>query len=87
MTKRGELLERYAEYEREMDRLKETVPKNEVLEIDGELGCLRMKAVYIAEHDTLEITKYANYYESMQVISLSGEEAEKLYHFLGGLYG
>jgi hypothetical protein len=45
-----------------------------------------IKAHYNVEHDLITIVFRCGNEETFTE-SLSGEEAEKLYHFLGGLYG
>jgi hypothetical protein len=74
MNRREELQRQYVEYERKLDELKEAGPENEVLSLK------HIKVVYLVEHDEL------SFEESDHFIGLSGDEAEKLYHFLGGLY-
>jgi hypothetical protein len=85
MTKRRELRERYNEYERELDKMKEMVPENEVLEIES-INNEKIQVIYNAKDDELEITQYYKN-EAVHNIFFSSYEAEKLYHFLGGLYG
>jgi hypothetical protein len=83
MTRREELQKRYAEYERKLDGLKEIAPENVVLKTGAGYG---MEAVYTVQFDELKIVRRLSNGTSYEV-SLSGDEAEKLYHFLGGLYG
>jgi hypothetical protein len=86
MSKREELRKQWAEYDRRLDEVKETAPEDAVLEMDSEMGSGKVRAFYSVEDDDLEITRrYSD--GAMRVIALSGDEAEKLYHFLGGLYG
>jgi hypothetical protein len=84
MTRREELQKQYAGYERKLDELKETAPENVALKIDD--GDRRVKAFYSIEKDGLKISEYAGD-DVDGIVTLSGDEAEKLYHFLGGLYG
>ncbi|MDR1239567.1 MAG: hypothetical protein LBK27_05605 [Treponema sp.] len=81
---REELQKRYAEYERKLDDLKEAAPENPICEMDT--AGRNLIAVYITKHDELEITKRHSNGNVMGAVTLSGDEAEKLYHFLGGLY-
>jgi hypothetical protein len=86
MTKREELQKQYAEYERKLNELKGVMkPEDETFEI-VDFGNGKKEAVYTIETDVLEIVEYEND-EPIALVSLSGDEAEKLYHFLGGLYG
>ncbi|MDR2049736.1 MAG: hypothetical protein LBP69_09815 [Treponema sp.] len=83
MTRREELQKQYAEYERKIDEARETRPPNEVCGF-GENS--RITAVYIVEFNELEITcRFGD--GTVREVLLSADEAEKLYHFLGGLYG
>jgi CRISPR/Cas system Type II protein with McrA/HNH and RuvC-like nuclease domain len=79
MTKRQELRERYNEYEREVDKLKEMVPEDEVLEIEPIIGG-KIQVIYNAEYDELEIARYDKD-GTMQNLFFSGYEAEEIYHF------
>jgi hypothetical protein len=89
VIKRKELREQYAEYEGKLDKLKETAPENRVLEIERSDGTVT-NAVYIVRDDALKMEQYdegdgdGDWTNS---ITLSGEEAEKLYQFLDSLYG
>jgi hypothetical protein len=75
MTRREELQKQWTKYKRRLDAVRETKPENARLEA-GEM----VTAVYFVDSDALEITRGSS-------VTLSGDEAEKLYHFLGGLYG
>jgi hypothetical protein len=82
MTRREELQKQWAEYERRLDAVHGTKPESEVFEEEK-----RLTAVYSANGDTLKINLHDGYYNPVGSVTLSGDEAEKLYHFLGGLYG
>jgi hypothetical protein len=83
MTRREELQNQYAEYKRKIGEVKETRPPDEVCWL-GENS--RVTATYFVESDGLEITNRCGD-GTVSSVFLSADEAEKLYHFLGGLYG
>jgi hypothetical protein len=87
VTGREELQKQYAEYKRKLDELKKTVAGNTALKMRvGIEGLGTVEIVYSIEDDALEISEYAG--DDLEgAVSLSGTDAEKLYHFLGGLYG
>jgi radical SAM superfamily enzyme with C-terminal helix-hairpin-helix motif len=85
MSKRDELQAAWAEYERKLDEVREKAPENDVCEIESVNRSVI--AVYKVEHDELEITKRHSNGNVIGSLALSADEAEKLYHFLGGLYG
>jgi hypothetical protein len=88
MTRREELQKQYAEYERKLDELRETAPENEVLKIGPQNnGGMRLEVVYSIESDIFDMENYEGADDDITgSLSLSGDEAEKLYHFLRGLY-
>jgi hypothetical protein len=86
MTKREELRKQYAEYERKLDAVRETEPENEALEMGCAINKWKTRAIYHVEEDMIGITQ--RYKDGNTVlVFLTGDEAGKLYHFLGGLYG
>jgi hypothetical protein len=89
MTKREELQKQYAEYERKAKELLKMLPQDGVLKIDPKNNNgLRLEVVYNLEDDELNMEHYdGDGDEVVGALTLSGDEAEKLYHFLGDLYG
>jgi hypothetical protein len=79
MSKRDELRKQYAEFDRRRKEIAGTEPERPTLEDD------LIEIVYFPEDDSLKIA--APSAASGTTIYLYGDEAEKLYHFLGGLYG
>jgi hypothetical protein len=84
VNRREELRKRWAEYQWELDTVKEKAPENVCLKTDAPFP-LEMK--YFVENDCLEITTWSTPTDFSKTLSLSGGQAEKLYQFLGGLYG
>ncbi|MDR3173794.1 MAG: hypothetical protein LBU19_06070 [Treponema sp.] len=85
MNKRDELQSQWAQYERELDAVREKAPEDDVYELEGVNR--NVVAAYRIKRDELEITKRYSNGNIEGSVALSGDEAEKLYHFLGGLYG
>jgi hypothetical protein len=83
MTRREELQKQYAEYERKLDAVRDSMPDCTVhLKSDGSFP---VEMEYFAGFDRLEITDHGG--TIPRTLALNGDQAEKLYHFLGGLYG
>jgi hypothetical protein len=87
VTRREELRKQWAEYQRELDAVLKKRPEDEARDIGG-----LARAVYRVNDGLLEIIEKnisivpgAGITEKS--ITLSGDQAEKLYQFLGGLYG
>jgi hypothetical protein len=82
MSRREELRASWAEYEERIKAARDTAPTSCVQErTDGKYP---LDLTYLAESDCLEITVCGDVYRTL---ALSGDQAEKLYQFLGGLYG
>jgi hypothetical protein len=77
MNKREELRERW-------QAANEQMPKDEVCKIDS---CKPLTIVYKIDIDRFEMIRHNEDENVIGEIFLSANEAEKLYHFLGGLYG
>jgi hypothetical protein len=87
MTKREELQKQYAEYER--NPTGKNMPLNEICEFGDRKQAYKISIIYDPTHDRLEIIRNTGGKNGYAIgpLPLSGDEAEKLYHFLGGLYG
>jgi hypothetical protein len=86
MSRREELQKQYAEYERKLDEVKEKVPENPVCKVDSRYNG-NVTMIYAINDDVFEITKRTGNGNVSGSVTLYDDEAEKLYHFLGGLYG
>jgi hypothetical protein len=78
MIRREKLLEQWNE-------VRKKIPEDEVLDIKSYYGGISV--VYSVADDALRISQFDEDRIINKAITLSGDEAEKLYNFLGGLYG
>jgi hypothetical protein len=81
VNRREDLRESWAEYEERIKAARDTAPTSFVQKVTD--GPCPIKMGYLVESDCLEITDC----NSGRTLSLGGDQAEKLYQFLGGLYG
>jgi hypothetical protein len=80
VSKIEELRKQYAEFRRELDLLKEKAPKDMRIKIDV------FEFAYGPEYNAITISREIDGCSSYMG-GFSAEDGEKLYQFLGGLYG